>query len=468
MDGQMAAQLPGQRGPAGEIQVKVSEAVKQVQALYSKGHLEAAEKLAFAVLQKKPKQPQTIQVLAAITERRGDSARAIQILQESLTGANTDALALMNLCRALRMQGRLEESRRAGERAVAIGSVPDAVSDLADTYVALGENDLALATFERAVALRPHLPRARLGLAHALLLKGDFHAGWAEYEWRYKLASTQNILPKFKQPQWNGMKLTASRLLIVCEQGFGDCVHFARYLPMVSERVKDVIIGCGIELKALIERAGGSHTVYDRWEQLPEFQYQIVISSLPFVFGTTLETIPASVPYLSAEPQKAEAWRARLDAAAKGRRKVGIVWQGRPTHPNDRWRSVGLGPLTRMLELENVMPVSLQVGHGREQLAQHPLRSRVFDASEDLKTFDDTAALIANLDCVVSIDSAIAHLAGALAKPAMVMLPYAAEWRWLEKRGDTPWYPTLELVRQDATRSWDSVVTRVCERLRGL
>lgn len=456
----------GETSQPGPVRMKLADAVKQAQALCAKGQLDAAEKIALAVLQKQPKHPQTMQVLASIAERRGDQDRAIQILRESLAGAPTDALALMNLCRAYRMQGRLNESREAGEAAVRIGSVPDAAADLGDTYASLGETDLALQAFERAVALRPLLPRAHLGLAHALLMKGEFRAGWAEYEWRYKLPSTKDILPKFKQPTWNGMPLKASRLLVICEQGFGDCFQFARYLPMVRERVASVVIGSGPEIRSVMTTiAGQTYETHARWEDLPPFHYQIAISSLPMVFGTTLDTIPAKLPYLSADPAKAVAWRTRLDAAARGRKKVGLVWQGRPAHPNDRVRSVGLNALTPLLELENILPVSLQVGAGLEQLTKHPARARMLDTSTDIKDFGDTAAAISALDCVVTIDSAAAHLAGAMAKPAFVMLSHAGEWRWLEKRADSPWYPTLQLVRQQQPGAWDGVVAQIKSRL---
>ncbi len=460
-----APSVTGQ-GQGEPVRMKLADAVKQAQALCAKGQIDAAEKIALAVLQKQPKQPQTMQVLASIAERRGDPAKAIQILREALTGASTDALALMNLCRALRLQGRLQESREAGEAAVRIGTVPEAISDLGDTYTALGEHDLALHAFEHAVARRPQLPRAHLGLAHALLIKGEFRAGWAEYEWRYKLATTKDILPKFNHPMWNGMRLKSSRLLVICEQGFGDCFQFARYLPLVRERVAAVVIGAGPEIRSVMTNvAGETYEAHERWENLPPFHYQIAISSLPMLFGTTLETIPAKVPYLSADPAKAAVWRARFDAAAQGRKKVGFVWQGRPAHPNDRVRSVGLDALTPLLKLENILPVSLQFGAGQEQLASHPVRARVVDAAADIKDFSDTAAVIAGLDCVVTIDSAIAHLAGAMAKRAIVMLSHAGEWRWLEKRTDSPWYPTLELVRQPQAGAWDSVVQRVAERL---
>jgi tetratricopeptide (TPR) repeat protein len=459
-----AASTPSE--PAPQVQLKLADALKRAQEFYAKGHLKEAERYATAIIAKHPKHAMAFQVLAGVAEKRGQKDQALELLQASLSGANTDALALMNMCRLLRIYGRFEESRQAGERAVAIGALPEALVDLADTYTALAEPDRALELFERAVAIRPNLARAHMGLAQALLLKGDFRAGWAEYEWRYKLAGTQNLLPKFKQPQWNGMKLKSSKLLIICEQGFGDCFQFARYLPLVSERVKDVFIGAGAELSAIIQRVKGSHICYERWEDIPAFEFQITLSSLPLVFGTTIETIPGATPYLFPDAAKAQAWRARLAARAEGRKTVGLVWQGRPTHPNDKVRSVALDHLTRLLELDGVLPVSLQVGAGRDQLEQHPARARVLDAADDLKTFDDTAALASQLDCVVSIDSAIAHLAGGLGKTGYVMLPKAGEWRWLQGRTDSPWYPTLELVRQDASATWDSVVTRIIDRIR--
>jgi Tfp pilus assembly protein PilF len=454
------------RPPSSGAPIKLADALKRAQAHFERHEFDEAERFAGAIVAKHPKHAQALAVLAAVAEKRGQPDRAIAFLEQSLTGTRNDALPLMNLCRTFRLSGRLEEALRAGERSVAIGVVPDALVDLADVYVALGEGAKARTLFERAVAQRPGLARAHMGLAQALLADGEFRAGWLEYEWRYKLPATRDALPKFKQPQWNGMRLTDSRLLIIAEQGFGDCFQFARYLPMVCERAAHVFVGMGPEISPVLQSVKAAFTCYARWEQIPSFDYQITLSSLPFVFGTTLETIPRETPYLFADESRAAQWRSKLSQAAGGRKTVGLVWQGRPTHPNDRVRSVPLGYLTRLLELDNVLPVSLQVGLGREQLAQHPLKSRVFDPSADLKDFSDTAALIASLDCVVTIDSAIAHLTGALGRPGFVMLPKAAEWRWLREGKDSPWYPTLELVRQDADARWDGVVQRIVDRLR--
>lgn len=451
--------------PPGGTQMKLADALKRAQAYFAKGEFDQAERFAAAILARHPRHPQAVQVVAGVLEKRGQREAAVTLLRSSLTGQSSDALALMNLCRLLRVLGRLDEARVAGERAVALNALPEALVDLADTLGALGEFAGERALLERAVAKRPALARAHLGLAQALLADGEFTPGWMEYEWRYKLPTTQDALPKFKQPQWNGMRLDDSRLLIVAEQGFGDCFQFARYLPLVSQRVKRVFLGVGPEIAPVLKTVGGNFVCYERWEHIPPFEYQITLSSLPLVFGTTVETIPSRGPYLFADEAKAAAWKAKLAAAAGGRRTVGFVWQGRPSHPNDRIRSVGLGPLSRLIEQEGILPVSLQVGAGREQLAQHPMKARVFDAADGLKDFGDTAALISALDCVVTIDSAIAHLTGALGRPGFVMLPNVAEWRWMRERGDSPWYPTLQLVRQGADARWDGVVQRIVDRL---
>jgi Tfp pilus assembly protein PilF len=453
---------------SGDVRVSVTHAIGRARKLFDAGDLAGAETIAASVLSQRPGHIDSSQILAAVAEKRGDLARAVQLLRGALTGGSSDAPVQMNLCRALRQMGSLDEARLAGETAVAIGTTPEAFVDLADVYVMLGENERALDCFERAIAKTPDFARGHLGLAHALIMQGDFRAGWAEYEWRYRLPSTQQLLPKFKQPQWNGMKLRNSRLFVLCEQGYGDCFQFARYLPLAAERVRDLIVGVSAELKPIIERVAGPRAYYDRWETLPAFDFQITLSSLPHALGTTLETIPANVPYLHADPAKVAAWRARLAEKANGRATVGLVWHGRPTNALNATRCVPLGTLTPFLEMDNILPVSLQVGAGSEQLAQHPARARVFDAAPSLKDFGETAALMTALDHVVTIETAAAHLAGGLGRPAHVMLPLVADWRWLQKRSDSPWYPSLRLVRQEQRGAWAPVVKQVIQELQSL
>jgi hypothetical protein len=446
----------------------LTQAIARARQLIEKGDLTGAETLAASIVSQRPGHVDATVALAAIAEKRGDLGRAVDLLRSALTGGSSDGPVQMNLCRTFRQMGRLGEARAAGEAAVDIGTVPEALVDLADVYMALGENDLSLETYERAIAKVPNFARAHLGLSHALMMKGDFHAGLIEYEWRYHLPNTQRLLPKFKQPQWNGMALSASRLFVLCEQGYGDCFQFARYLPLAAAKVKDLIVGVSAELKPVIERIPGPRAYYDRWETLPAFDFQITLSSLPFVMGTTLETIPASVPYLKADPTKVEAWRQRLAEKAQGRATVGLVWHGRPSNSINATRSAPLGALTPLLEMDQILPVSLQVGAGSEQLAQHPSRSRVFDAAPMLGDFGETAALMTALDHIVTIETAAAHLAGGLGRPTHIMLAHVADWRWLDRRDDSPWYPTVRLVRQEQAGDWHSVVRRIADELQTL
>ena len=446
----------------GAVRVGVAQAVMRARQLLEGGDLEGAETIGRTILTQRAGHIDASQILAAVAEKRGDLTAAIQFLRAALSGGGGDATLQMNLCRTLRQAGDLDQAREAGEAAVAIGTIPEALVDLADVYALLGQNERARELFERAIALLPDLARAHLGLSHTLLMKGDFAPGWAEYEWRYRLPKTQDLLPKFKQPQWNGMTLSASRLFVLCEQGYGDCFQFARYLPIAAARVRDLIVGVSAELKPIIERVRGPSAFYDRWETLPPFEFQITLSSLPHALGTTLETIPAKIPYLDADPAKVAIWRARLAEKAGGRATVGLVWHGRILNAS---RCVPLGALTPIVEMDNILAVSLQVGAGSEQLAQYPLRPRVFDAAPLLGDFGETAALMTALDHVVSIDTSAAHLAGALGRPAHVVLPRVAEWRWLERGSDSPWYPTLQLVRQTKDGDWTSVIARVAADL---
>jgi tetratricopeptide (TPR) repeat protein len=452
------------------VTVNLQTALRQARSLFEEGKLDDAAKIAVAILTKRPGTPAAVHIVAAVAEKKGKPQRAIDVLRSSLTGRETDALAQVSLCRLYRGQAMISESVAAGEAALGHGAL-EVLPDLGDALALLGENDRALEMFERAIALQPDLARARLSLSHSLLIKGDYKAGFAEYEWRYRLKATEKLLPKFKQPTWNGMQLTRSTLLVICEQGYGDCFQYARYLKLAMARVKDLVVGASSELKPLIERIVGKGKVFDKWQDLPPFEYQITLSSMPHVFGTTLTTIPAKVPYLQPDPAKVEAWKIRLAPFIQGRETVGLVWHGRPTNAINDIRSVPLGVLTPLLEADEYAIVSLQVGAGSEQLQRHPGKSRIFNAAPLIKDFDDTAALMAVLDRVVTIETASAHLAGALGRRALVMLPAVADWRWLEKRSDSPWYPTLELIRPlpgatpNATR-WDSVVAQVLERLK--
>jgi hypothetical protein len=295
------------------------------------------------------------------------------------------------------------------------------------------------------------------------LAVGNFKDGWREYEWRWLCPDFPR--PASIQPRWDGKPLKGRRLLVVAEQGLGDTLQFIRYVPMLERQVGQCAVQVQQSLVPLFTQAGFRGLVA-RGENLPQHDVHVPLLSLPGFFGTTLETIPSKVPYLSADPQHVAAWRNVLGESDNVR--VGIAWQGSATHRSDRFRSIALTQFAP-LALPGVELVNLQKGAGREQLAEATHTFRVRDlgphVDEAHGAFVDTAAIMTNLDLVVTSDSAVAHLAGALGVAVWVALPLGADWRWLLEREDSPWYPTMRLFRQSELDHWPDVFRRIAAAL---
>jgi hypothetical protein len=305
-------------------------------------------------------------------------------------------------------------------------------------------------------------------MAQILLAQQDFQPGWAEYEWRNQTEAGKATMPAMTSAHWNGMRIPTGRLLLVGDQGYGDTIQFARYIAMAAERVQDVILGCSQEMGPLLSNIPGVAQYCHRWNDVPGHAVHCRLSSLPYIFGTTPDTIPAPVPYLKADPARVAAWRERLDATLpRGAKRIGLAWTGRPTHPNDRRRSIRLARLLPLTQSGPAAFVSLQKpmpAADLETMAQFP---GMTDLSSDLTDFGETAALIENLDLVITVDTSMGHLAGAMAKPVWIMVPKAADWRWMLEREDTPWYPTARLFRQRKPGEWDPVLDRLTQSLAG-
>jgi len=273
-------------------------------------------------------------------------------------------------------------------------------------------------------------------------------------------------MPAMTSAHWNGMRIPTGRLLLVGDQGYGDTIQFARYIKMASERVQDVILGCSQEMGPLLANIPGVAQYCHRWNDVPGHAVHCRLSSLPYIFGTTPDTIPSGVPYLKAAPEKVAAWRERLDATLPpGLKRIGLAWTGRPTHPNDRRRSVRLSRLLPLTQAGPAAFVSLQKPMPEADKETIPSFHGMADFSEQLTDFGETAALMENLDMVITVDTSMGHLAGALAKKVWIMIPKAADWRWQLERSDTPWYPTARLFRQDKPGEWDKVLDEICAAL---
>jgi hypothetical protein len=274
-------------------------------------------------------------------------------------------------------------------------------------------------------------------------------------------------------PRWLGETRPGATLLLVAEQGLGDTIQFVRYAPLVKARSgARIVLHCVADLHELLANAAGIDRLTSGPTADQKCDYYAPLLGLPNIFGTTLDSVPASVPYLSASPQRVAEWKARFDAAFPDRFKVGIAWQGNPAYPSDAGRSIPLSHFASLAACPGVQLVSLQKDFGREQLARLGGRSGIVDLGATLDqqcgAFIDTSAAMANLDLVITSDTAIAHLAGALGKPVWVALTLVPDWRWMLARAGSPWYPTMRLFRQSARGNWKEVFERIGRELTAL
>ncbi|MGO8921223.1 MAG: tetratricopeptide repeat protein [Stellaceae bacterium] len=442
--------------------------LQQAIALLQRGRWSEAEPLFRALLVEDPDDFDGLHGLGIIRAQQGMPDEAIALISAALERDAASPHAHNNLANALQMRGRHAHAIEHYERALALK--PDYVEahrNLAAALRALNRHAAAIARFEQAIALQPDDAEAHLNAALAHLALGDFAVGWREYEWRWRHGGGGFQKPAFAQPRWLGEGDLAGRtMLLYAEQGLGDTLQFARYVPLLAERGARIVLEVQDGVRALLSRLPGVVACCAQGEALPPFDYHSPLLSLPLALGTRLETIPAEVPYLAPPAATVARWRSRL----RGTRgfKVGVVWAGSATHCNDRNRSVPLELLRGLLSGPGVRFLSLQkeLRAGDAALLRSLAGLRLL--GEELEDFTDTAAVISLLDLVITVDTAVAHLAGALGKKVWILLPFSPDWRWLLAREDSPWYPSARLFRQPATGDWASVLARVATALRQL
>jgi len=369
-----------------------------------------------------------------------------------------------NLGGALSDLGRLEEALACYRRAIQL--VPkkvDFLINLAGMLQALGRVEQAITTLEQVIASHPENAEAQWDLALVRLLSGDFERGWKGYEWRWRARIDP---PVFAEPLWQGEPLNGKTILLYTEQGYGDVIQFIRYLPMVVARGGRVLLEIHPDLKNLLDRMPGISQLVIRDEPRPHFDVQYPLLSLPYLFQTTLDTLPSSESYLQPDPILKKAWGERFRNYSGLR--VGLVWGGNPNVKNDRWRSPRLAPLLPLLETSGVHFFGLQKGDGRKDLVGRSMPPSFIDLGEEIQDFSDTAAILSNLDLLITSCTSTVHLAGALGRPTWVLLHFSADWRWFLKREDTPWYPSVRLFRQSGPHQWEALVSRVQTELGAL
>ena len=385
--------------------------------------------------------------------------------------------AWSNRGNALSDMNQPHEAERSYRRALELApAFADAWNNLGLTQIDLNQHEAALSSYERALAVNPSTAETHWNESLCLLQLGRFESGWRKYEWRWVRSRIKAARRSFAQPLWLGdFPLDGKTILLHAEQGLGDTLQFCRYAALVSKLGAKVVLEAPSELIRLLATLDGVDQLVEAGQPLPPFDCHCPLLSLPLAFRTDEASIPSATPYLFADPQATREWRDRLDAvSAESRLKVGLVWAGgnRPhvaeLRKNDARRSVGFEQFAPILDVPNVRFFSLQKGVAAQQLASSGLGGDVVDYTEALHDFADTAALVANLDLVISVDTSTAHLAGALDKPVWILNRFDTCWRWMLTRTDTPWYPRARLIRQPALGDWVSVMRTASEALAGL
>jgi tetratricopeptide (TPR) repeat protein len=413
---------------------------------------------------------QALQLKPAEAEALVCYQRVLEHMPDAAQGFNSLGIALSEC-------GQSQQAMASFQRATELApGDAEAYNNAGLLLASLGRTEEAIEYYRKAVDLSPDYANGQWNLALALLSVGQFPEGWQRFGWRRR--ANLGAIPQTHRddpPTWRGQPLDSGTLLIRHEQGVGDCLQMIRYLPMVRSRLTQaghtssavVCLEVPESLMGLLSTVDGADQVVtapaDGRPALPADLHAFTLD-LPGILQTSLDTIPAATPYVGADPAKVSRWKARLDGPGL---KVGLVWAGSPRHTRDSQRSCPLRFFRNMVDVPGVRFFSLQHGVGRGQLAVYGTWP-IVDLADDLTDWSETAATIANLDLLISVDTAVLHLAGAMAKPAWAVLPFVADWRWMKHRSDSPWYPSLRLFRQPAPGDWEQAIASIKDELRSL
>jgi len=437
-------------------------------AHFELGNYDAAEEFEREALRLDPELADAHNHLGMIHYRRGRLAEAENCFRSALRLNPSHAHATLNLGSVRQVFDHPDEAEGLFRRAIALGASPaQASSNLALCLLEQVRPAEAAALCREALADRPDYPEAKTNLALSLMMMGQLKEGWEHYETRWEVEAKARPVPQLTQPRWTGQKLNGETVLLYAEQGYGDTLQFCRYVPMAAAAGGRVVLVVPRPLRRLMMSLEGvSVLLADDDDTLPAFDYHCPLLSLPHVFGTELDSIPDETPYLKADPH---AWTGVL--AQMPGLKVGLVWAGRSRteQPHaaalDKRRSMHLHDMAPLFSVPGASFVSLQLGPPARQMRNLPEGAVLHDVSGRIADWADTADLIAGLDLVISVDTAVAHLAGALGKPVWMLNRFDSCWRWFVGRDDTPWYPTMRLFRQTERNNWTDVVERVRDAL---
>jgi Flp pilus assembly protein TadD len=453
------------------------------------GRRAEAEKIYRQILSEQPDYADALHLLGVVLGEKGQPQLAIELIGRAIALRPQVPDYHANLGEFLRRAGQLEPSAASFRHAIAL-KADDAVfhnglgvtlakswqteaaiaafrnairlkSDYADAHSNLGSAlrsagryQEAINAYSTAIALKPDYATAHHNLSHLYLLLGDYRRGWAEFEWRLQVPSV--VAPRrFDRPRWDGGDLAGKTIFVHAEQAFGDMIQFARFIPQLAPRGATVIFESLPELARLLEGFG---RIVVLGQPIPAHDVHCSLLSLGGILGVSAQSIPVPIPYLKADPKLAEQWSRRFDSG-DARLRVGLVWGGRALpDPN---RAIRLKQLAPLASAGKAAFYSLQKGEPSAEAADPPPGMQLTDWANELKDFSDTAALVANLDLLITVDTAAAHLAGAMGKPVWLLLPFVPDWRWMLDREDSPWYPTMRLFRQQEPGKWEAALDRL-------
>lgn len=399
-------------------------------ALHAKGELDKAALFYHIVIGQNPNLPEAHLNLGIVYKEKGNPDESIRLFKKALELKPHYAEAYYNLGNACVLKGQFAD---------------------------------AMKYFRQAVEIRHDYAEAHWNIALLNLLSGNFEEGWKGYEWRWKL---EGVIEKrdFHKPKWDGSDISGRTILLHAEQGLGDTIQFIRYAPIIAERGAQVTVECQEELVSLLKTVEGVKNIIAKGQPLPEFDTYCPLLSLPLIFNTLLENIPEKIPYINIDPVLKKKWKDRLSDNIS-ECKIGIAWAGDPGMRDDHSRSISLETFSSFAASDKVVYYSLQKGPAAEQTKNPPEGINLLDYTEDFNDFSVTAAFIENLDLIITVDTAIAHLAGAIGKPVWTLIPFVPDWRWMLERQDSPWYPTMRLFRQPSPGDWKSAIEKLVVEL---
>jgi Tfp pilus assembly protein PilF len=460
-----AAAIPAAPAPAAPP--APDALVARALVAHQRGDLDGAERDYRAALAAAPGHPHALHFLGVILYQRDRPDAALPLLEQAVALIPREPEFHNNLGLALAAADRTDEAIAAYRQALALK--PDhatAWNNLGLALQAANQLPEAIDAFRAALRLAPGFAQAHWNLGLALLAHGAFAEGWREYDWRLAIPELGGGLPAPAGPRWEGGDPAGRTLLLTSEQGLGDTLQFIRFASLLAARGARVLVRAQPALAPLLASAPGVAAVYGSGDALPAYDAHLPLLSVAGALGIDADTLPRAVPYLACDPRLAPETAAQL-APWRDRVKVGLAWAGSRAHGNDRRRSCPLAALAPLLAMPGLAWFSLQKDDGEDQIAQVP-EARDLVLLDARRDFERKAALMTALDLVVSVDTSTAHLAGALARPLWVLLPFAPDWRWQLERGDSPWYPTARLFRQTRAGDWPGVIGEVRRSLKAL